>query len=68
MHANDHAFPAEDDGLNHYSGMTIRTYIATKLMAGLISNPNTMPETTNQALAKASCSLADALIAELSKP
>lgn len=61
--ANDSAFP---DDCNE--GMDLRTYIATKLMAGLVSNQNTMPETTNDALAKASCSLADALIAELNKP
>lgn len=83
MNANDHAFPfATEQTMKYHSGtkegemgMTIRTYIATKAMAAMISAGSLDsaaaqgidPDTNAKALVSAAIILADALIAELSK-
>jgi hypothetical protein len=58
--------------------MSVRTYIATAAMQGILSNPNMLRSVFEEAnlekrsgapdLAKLSCLYADAVIAELNKP
>lgn len=48
-------------------GVSIRTYIATKLMAAIISNANVKTDLSASTTASLACEMADALIAELSK-
>lgn len=57
----------ETQQVYHCPGLSVRAYVATKLMAAIISNSNVKVELTASATAILACGMADALIAELSK-
>lgn len=81
MNANEPAFPSEDDDLNRKTGMDLRAYVATKVMAAIISRSLRPNDCNNKSVnwadtslppqrmtAKLAVEYADCLIAELSKP
>jgi hypothetical protein len=73
------AFPHDDRARwGERSGMTLRAFIATKAMQGLLANPGGpiqqnditgwgLTNTRAEGVAKTACAMADALIAELEK-
>lgn len=74
MNPNDSAFPQQlatkNDELyhqpDHYSGLTVRAYIAAKALQGILANPRTINNL--ETVSSASVEYTDALIAELNKP
>lgn len=56
-----------DNGAKIYSGLSKREYFAGLAMQGLLSSPNVGYLTTSDKMIKDSISLADKLLAELSK-
>lgn len=68
MNPNESAFPNP----NGYAqcGLTVRAYIATKALQGILANPNAhelVPDSSERGPAYMAVRCADALIAELSK-